>query len=959
MRMMSARTSRGRTLVAPGPTLLAALARFAGLAALLWHAGCGDARLPADDGGVVSPRCTAVASCTASVCDEATLAGGLVDGSGSGFVQAAPPTVTPPAPLIMRSVRLGGDTPGTFLSPVATAWRSSSDGRVVIVNGRAGSSLQVARLELLETGPVALQPAELATNLFSTTGPAWPPADGDPAQGGFLCSPVTTNPSVCTDATGDDCYDLVLVLRNQGQTGQGMPFTTLTGYPIRVHVSAPKTTSATVRSFEFTAASTTSPRMGFRSSGEMVPTADGRLVTLRIHNGDDTSAGAQISYHLSDHIETNTVSLAYAFSETPCDVTRWAAQSAGAFDSIRPWPAAPYDQRLVPHGYGIAARPLRDSNGVAMPETAILAGSYPWLDRAGNNLLFSTVDPAIASADASQTRFPIRREQGPLKAIVSAPRGFAIVGGWTQGKTVMIDGRLNNEDFGFDPSDTHQLVLYRSPMGPLAVRTNGGSNNGVNPLELVNANGNNHEIESIENNASMHVGSVAVTPRDVVWSITRGLATDEVAFDDFMNPNLILFAEMTAAWEATGSPKDGLLDDGFAASGSGANAPFTHDSSAIRIQNSAASALVPLAATGRIEGEARIEPVALGGIHGRGLWLEPTAAATFQLPDALAAVAASSGFELGLFIDAREGLGGEHALWSFMPTSGEPVIVRLVDGELVEVEHGTEHVRIDLSCQVESWVRRWHHLAFLFEPSGHLTLFVDGNPVGGAQLATPFALGGGVLRVGGIRGWYDDVRLELDGPGHPLTQAASVELACNNARGTMVAVASSSPSYARALLVDSSRAAAVGAAAPGAGSLLWCATEYTADLAVGRGVLPPGTTAMRDAILQENAPPLTWDQPRPDSTKRSFCRSCHVDATADPGRIAGLTLQALLPGTLSAANDPRTQPSQPPSFGDEPAWARGSIPAGWITAPGGSSQPPTSAVGPLLILPWLLPSSGH
>ncbi|CAN5465279.1 hypothetical protein BH11MYX1_BH11MYX1_43640 [soil metagenome] len=120
-----------------------------------------------------------------------------------------------------------------------------------------------------------------------------------------------------------------------------------------------------------------------------------------------------------------------------------------------------------------------------------------------------------------------------------------------------------------------------------------------------------------------------MTTRDVVWSITRGLATDEVAFDDFMNPNLVLLAEMTAAWEASGSPKDGLLDDGFAASGSGADAPFTHDSSAIRIQNAAASAIVPLAATGHIEGEARVEPAALGGIHGRGLWLEPTAAATF------------------------------------------------------------------------------------------------------------------------------------------------------------------------------------------------------------------------------------------------------------------------------------------------------------------------------------------
>ena len=546
--------------------------------------------------------------------------------------------------------------------------------------------------------------------------------------------------------------------------------------------------------------------------------------------------------------------------------------------------------------------------------------------------MFSTVDPRPLSATMSAKlsgRFPMTVEGGGSLAVIdTAPRGFAVVGAWTQGKTVMLDGMLNNDDYGFNPDDTHRVVLYQSAGAPLAVRVNGGSNNGVNSLGLPFANGNNHEIESLENTLAMHAPALPVTPHDVVWTVTRGLASDEIAFDELMNPNLVLLAEMTAAWRPLHDSvthaqiaTNGLLQDGFHAADDGG--PFTFDAASVRVQNSAASPVFALASSGQLSGDGRIEPVALGGVRGRGLWLEPASRLEFAFPDEPSA--AGHGFYASVFVDARDHLDGTAPVFAFTPAGAtSPWSLALADGGATAViQAGDATSRIDIACAAASWKLRWHHLGVLFEAS-HATILLDGNPIGSVALAGPVALAAGTLRVGGIRGWYDEVRVEVDGNGHPLTARPAPELLCNVAHGTIVR--------------DAGRDT--------------CATNYTTDLGVGRGRIPAGTTSRRAAILEGDAP-LYWDLARPDSTRRAFCLSCHVDAAQDPGRAPRLTLDALTAGTVPTSQDPRTQPMQPPSFDELPAQARGILPARWIAG----TYPEHTMHGPVPILAWTLPHS--
>jgi hypothetical protein len=916
-------------------------------------------------------RC-APARCDGPSCDAFTPTAEVV--AAALPPRGAPAIVMPPPPLAPGAVRLAdGDQ---SVRPFVPAFRTSPDGRVALV----GTSLAAVRLEELAAGAPVTQSRDLSRRILGAA--RRPIGDVIPAGlagaqrlASFLCQPARQQPRTCGAGDASDCYDLVLVqeLKTAPLDENGV---VLVSIPLEVRVANPKTVRAEVA--EVTRAAPArwkqSAPMPFSLMAELLATGDGRVLVGRILSYPESGGegegepGADLTYRISGgRTHRATFSLFYAYADEPCDVQAWAAQANGVFTSLRPLPAAPFDERLVAPGgarYGFAAAPLRDASGQPYGETDVLQGSYPWVDREGGNLFFSTVNPTLIDRSATATRYPLAREGGPLAYVGSSPRGFAVVGAWTQGKTVMLDGLLNNDDAGFGPDDTHRLQLYQSSSGPLAVRVNGGGKDGT-PAGIPNAKPNNHHIESLENVHAVHRGSLPVTPRDVVWTVSRGLAMAEVAFDDFMDPFVVLLAEMNASWAvekdgaAAGySPRNGTLNDGFRLAGG----RFSHDPARIRLQNAAASRMYPLIGDGTVEGAARVEPVALGGVHGRGLWLEAGSRLRFGLPAGLDAAAREQGFLVGVFVDARDPMRGRRHLFSLAPAAGPALAVVVDDGGLVHVERGGEVATLDLSCQVGSWAKRWHHLAVLFA-GGEATVFLDGNPVGAAPFAAP-ALTEGALLVGGpaidgtpgIRGWYDEARLVVNGA-EQLTRAGSVELVCNYARGTILAVGpqASASWQERADRAEAARARAiaVGAVAAPAPRLV-CASAHGAEHGIGRGALPAGTRMLREEILLEGTAPLAADRPRPDSRARSFCRSCHVASALDPGRARGLLLSALAPGAVPAAHDPRTQPMQPPSPATDIASVHGFIPAGWLEAPDGTRLPRVDQRGPLPILPWLL-----
>ena len=195
----------------------------------------------------------------------------------------------------------------------------------------------------------------------------------------------------------------------------------------------------------------------------------------------------------------------------------------------------------------------------------------------------------------------------------------------------------------------------------------------------------------------------------------------------------------------------------------------------------------------------------------------------------------------------------------------------------------------------------------------------------------------------GARGWIDNFVVFA----HDLNP----ELACNQAKGTLVALG---PEVEAGLLEGAGAYpqwahAEIAASADSEAELFACVHDYARDYGAHLDALPAGSSSVREAI---NFPegPIRAGAPRPDSTTNAFCLSCH----SEQGR-GGLGLDALsYEPDLLAEDDPRRQPSQPPRR------VFGNIPGGWIPAgegPGSPAQPSQAPPEGAVIDHWVLPAA--
>lgn len=314
-----------------------------------------------------------------------------------------------------------------------------------------------------------------------------------------------------------------------------------------------------------------------------------------------------------------------------------------------------------------------------------------------------------------------------------------------------------------------------------------------------------------------------------------------------------------------------------------------------------------------------------------------------------------------MFVDRRADLADGRTLFAV----GDTVLNAYPRG--FSVVHGEDAVYFQLPCD-HDWraSRGWHHVGMHVETDGNVTVFVDGNPIGTKRIDHISLLHAGmVVSLGaasdkpGVRGWFDEFRLVVDGDPSHLKSPSSIELLCNYARGTMAAFTSGSPLSEHGVLWDEidARASLRGVTTKQDESLL-CVTDYSRDLGVGRGRLPEGARSMRDAILElaEGTPLLQAGVPRPDTRTNSFCRSCHVAASEDPFRPAALLDTALSEGKVPVELDPRSQPMQPFAMPGQPPLVHGNIPEHWIMSKYGTAAPEAhqSLSEDYPVLNWLL-----
>lgn len=862
----------------------------------------------------------------------------------------------PQVPAILRDVALVDDD-ASLTHPFVPGHRTTMDGRVAIrVQGgtedidRLSTNLSFFLFvpekldEPVMTGPPG--PEILAeTDGWDVVFP--PALEPDVFRLGHhaLCDPTQefavegerTNPYPCGP---NDCYDLVVV----SSTSPGLS-AELWGTPVTVEVAEPKTPTARI----------VDVRLGEPVAGAVIDastewtepavTVDGRLLTGRLGRFPRAWTNPETGETL-----TRPYDLAYSLlpdEAEPCDITGWT--------DFHPMSHAPYDPAMVAR-YGLAQYPFRDTEGNPIPDGEDMGGTYPWVDREGANVFMTGVHGRIAEqSTADYPRRCVVEGCERYEESVDFDRGYLVAGLWTHGKLVLLDGLINNVDWavGITP-DTHWWVdLYQDEGGsPFPVRFGSGRfieefrEDGPHPPGYTH---NANILDSVQNLLNFRTEARPVTPRDVVWLMSSGVATDEVAFDDLLDPNALVVSNMQASVTQ-------LYDE----AGASTSIPRNHNGQVrvltglpgvlsfyelqpgedeeIHLQNAATSLSWEVPRYGLVDaGVARVEPVAQGGVDGRGFWLSGDVGIRFEMPVQPSVDEVDA--YVGLFVDPRTPDDEARELLRF----GDGTGVVLAGGGVTYVDGARVLHEVELPA-TDGWV----HLALRLR-AGHreVTLFHDGFALDRLVVAEPvFGLSGGTLTVGrhtapwtGVRAWVDDLVV--------LAHDVGPEVACNHAKGTLAEVSSSPDWDAVALRYPDWAHDDVATAAGAADGSYACVQDHRADYARHLRNLPDGTTGVRDRILFPEGP-LRAGAPRPDSSKNPFCLTCHHEE----GR-GGLTLDALVldPGTV-LEHDLRRQPMQPPRR------VFGHVPAGWIppgAGPGGPSEAVQAPPEGLLVDPWILP----
>ncbi len=759
--------------------------------------------------------------------------------------------------------------------------RTTHDGRLQITKGRLGTELSIVRPEVFRR--------HVLDEPRTTDGPTFVLAGASLHRSEFedvvvdhaaLCDPYLDaesrpNPYACTSKGRDaDCYDVsVLQLIQRPEDSGSRLRTELWSTPVTVTVRNPKTTRAEIVAVELRGQPERSPiRRSPRKAGEFlfepITTSDGRLL---IANSGDT-----LVYSVMQP------------SDAACDARNWT--------ELRHLSEAPNDPRM--QRYELARYPMRDTLNRRIKPGQPIRGAYPWIDRAGKNLFFMHVaTPGLFYRDRDgreQTRFdvlnPLPSEQIDFEAGNASRFGMATLGLWTQGKIVIPDRRINAIDFHTGARRYYpEIRLY-----------------GSEPENTTLERSAITHINSVESEWNYLAPFLGRAPRDVAWLITgsNGM-TDEVVFDDALTVGTLIWAPMNAPV----NPATQAWYDGFDARRRRGYVQRP------RIQNAAAAeTLWKLPDYGSLVG-ARTEPVAAGGVVGKGLWLDGEAGRLeFKVPrQPNEAAMQNATWTTTIWIDPRES-SGRRRLLSFPDSSWVDVA-----GDSLFIGSGGDSGReVVLPEALGPRTAAWTHLGFVSEPSG-LEVYVGGlrlASLDGAWLRPR----GGYIAVGaprggaeqGFRGWVDELRV--------VSGSQSPEQLCNYGHGTLRGLrpGPQANEFAFAANYPQSTHDDVSRLLEAAGYASF--PRYRCERV--RGPRAPclddihrtqggDASCVRRALLFPEGP-LFFDAPRPDSRRNAFCLSCHAAENQAPSLQIAAALRAGAAGS-DLSDDSRRQPLQAPA----------------------------------------------
>jgi hypothetical protein len=822
------------------------------------------------------------------------------------------------------------------------------------------------------------------------------------------------NPSICD---GDfDCYRLTIVSKISKPltpeeeiqfNAEDAAHIRLGSVEVIVKVANPKTNDAKIVSVTPYDPDGTGP-LGpeVRLSDELPnftlnePTiaGDNRLLVARVGSGLSTYKDENGT--IKQTTNTNMVYSVYPTNMSPCDVTQWD-------DEFHPVSYAHYDaDNQMRDRYKFAKYRLTDSMGTPIPRGAEFGGSYPWIDKEAANLFFSAfgTDSFYTAVDGGlRTPYSFLDPQGSLisidnsiaKPLVSADIGYfeaaggrtvgiSLAGLWTHGRTVLLDGLINNADYNFTISSfrtnstltgevNRQLKLYRLTPANQTLERVGGvreKGDGIDRSKYDrDLTPNSTFLGSLENRLNYHTKIKPITPRDIVWHFGTTRHQDEVVFDDYIDPYFLVNAEMTGALAfdfGNGGNRSMKHFDGFQrglASTPITNFKLTNTDiqntnsqikSPVLFQNAATAPanFLTVPPFGIPVGDVRLEPIAKGGIYGKGVWLEKNSGLSFTVPLQTPGGVLTIGDGLpperyiSVFIDSRfDDRGGlqPQRLFTLVSANATESSVKLVPNSdlrsynsLIFTIGNQTLAQLVLPADLPINQSTWVHLGIQFfnnnsMPDAYLNGFYIGtferlvqNTSTLSQIQNFFKpeSGGRIILGGtsadaslGIRGWFDDFKFSMRNP--------TIEEKCNYARGTIVKINNPRASTTSALLAAKyplrghrNISTALGEALNGQRYI--CYTRYS-ELTAPRQVLnaepfahlknlPEDSTSVRENLLMGSRR-LIFDQNRPDFTGNKFCLSCHLQPNYIPFRA--LNTNALTAGTVAEQDDTRRQPMQP------------------------------------------------
>ena len=569
-------------------------------------------------------------------------------------------------------------------------------------------------------------------------------------------------------------------------------------------------------------------------------------------------------------------------------------------------------------------------------------------------------------------------------------KGFSVAGLWTHGKTVYVDSILNNVDYGLRRHHKFQrfLSLYQRTVAGQAKLVSvaagngreGSDEGGHKGIPENTPQGDLNVIDSTENLFNYDSRMAPQTLRDVVWLMNTGAASAEVAFDDYLNVDAFIVSPMTAStqWSAP-PPYQGVTkprltyQDGFNPddnTGTRGNVALE-----VHLQNAATPPTTrwDIPAFGKVVGRARIEPVAMGGVSGRGFWLNAKSSVEYACPTDKPGKLPNTtvrspnnelpqyGFYMGIFVDPRFARGPDDTLTRNLISLDDGSFIRLKGRARLQVGKGNTVMETDFpSGDLARTLpyRAWSHLGFVFTPDKksvdfyfngffYKTLSFGGTPVMALTKGLKVSLG---KDGAGFKGWIDDFKVII------LRNATemSPEVLCNEARGSLLAIAGDARFTAIAARYKSNNQDSPGHATirsqlsnSFAANRFACYVQYNKESGTTRDDIEKVVAAsggrlrhVRERLVFpekfEGYPTATskglrFNEPRPATTNNAFCRSCH---SADMAK--GLDATALTAGTMPMQQDPRRQPMQPPRI------VYGHLPTGVISPPTPDVPGPTA-----------------